>query len=383
MKIVGIICEYNPLHLGHKKQLDIIRAEKGEDCGIVCLMSGNYVQRGEPAIFHRSHRAKAAIEAGADLVLELPVTATLSSAEGFAHHGVSILSQLCDYLCFGAECGDSELLVKTAEVLLSKEFSPVLKEELKAGVSFPMARQKALAAMGANSQILSLPNNILAVEYCKAILSQGCAIQPMPILRQGSYHDTLPDAQNPSATSLRYLIESTEQWFAYIPEESQACFADAPVYTLSSGERAILSRLKTMTESDFSQLPFGSEGLWRKLMHASRKYSTLEEIINATKSKRYTRTRIDRMILCAFLGITESDLSCPAPYVRVLAFNEKGRQILNQAKNNCNFVNIGEKTDAAYQELENRCNSLYTLFAQQQLISEQEDKIYYKKYRSF
>ena len=379
MKIVGIICEYNPLHLGHKKQLDIIRAEKGEDCGIVCLMSGNYVQRGEPAIFHRSRRAKAAINAGADLVLELPITASLSSAEGFAYHGVSILSQLCDYLCFGAECGDSELLIKTAEVLLSKDFPPVLKEMLKAGVSFPVARQKALAAMGADSHILSMPNNILAVEYCKAILSQDCSMQPMPVLRQGDYHDVLPDCKNPSATSLRNLIENNEQWHEYIPEKTKVYYTDAPVYNLSSGERAILSRLKTMSESDFSQLPFGSEGLWRKLMHAVHKYSTLEEIINATKSKRYTRTRINRMILCAFLGITESDLSRPAPYVRVLAFNEKGRQILNGVKNTCNLVNIGEKTDSPYQEMENRCDSLYSLFAQQQIIFEQEEKIYYKK----
>ena len=134
-----------------------------------------------------------------------------------------------------------------------------------------------------------------------------------------------------------------------------------------------------MSEEDFSRLPFGSEGLWRKLMHAARKHSTLEEIINATKSKRYTRTRINRMILCAFLGIAGSDLNDTAPYVRVLGFNERGRQILNRTKNACNFINIGEKTDSSYQELECRCDSLYSLFAQHQVISEQEDKIYYMK----
>ncbi len=383
LKITGIICEYNPLHLGHKKQLDMIRSLCGDDCGIVCLMSGNYVQRGEPAIFHRSHRAKAAVAAGADLVLELPVTASLSSAEGFADIGVSILSGFCDSLCFGAECSDAALLIKTAEALLSPSFSPALKEELKKGVSFPTARQAALSNLGVDSQLLSLPNNILAVEYCKAILSQGSSMQPMPILRQGNYHDETPDSKNPSATSLRLQITKGNGWLDYVPKEAHSCFADAQIHTLSAGERAILGRLKTMTDEEFSLLPFGSEGLWRKLMHAARKHSTLDEIINATKSKRYTRTRINRMILCGFLGITSADLSVPAPYVRVLAFNEKGRYILNQSKDTCNFVNIGEKTDAPYQALETRCDSLYSLFSQQTPTTQTNERIYYKKDSSF
>lgn len=383
MKITGIICEYNPLHLGHKKQLDMIRALQGDDCGIVCLMSGNYVQRGEPAVFHRSHRAKAALAAGADLVLELPVTASLSSAEGFAFQGVSILSGVCDNLCFGAECDDSALIIKTAEFLLSDSFPPAIKEELKKGVSFPVARQAALSKLGIDSQILSQPNNILAVEYCKAILSLNSSMEPMPILRQGNYHDEAPDPENPSATSLRIRISQEENWLDYIPKIVHSCFVNAQIHTLSHGERAILGRLKTMTEEEFSLLPFGSEGLWRKLMHAARKHSTLDEIINATKSKRYTRTRINRMILCGFLGITAGDLSVPAPYVRVLAFNERGRQILNRVKDTCNFVNIVEKTDSAYQALETRCDSLYSLFSQQMSTPENEERVYYKTGRSF
>ena len=145
MKITGIICEYNPFHAGHKKQLDAVRAVNGIDSGIVCLMSGNFVQRGMPAIFHKMYRAKAAIACGADLVLELPVTAALSSAEGFAGQGVAILSGFCDDLCFGTESADRSQLFSTAKALLSEEFSSALRKQLETGVSFPAARQAAVA----------------------------------------------------------------------------------------------------------------------------------------------------------------------------------------------------------------------------------------------
>ena len=170
---------------------------------IVCLMSGYFVQRGKPAIFHKSVRAKAAILAGADLVLELPVTAALSSAEGFAAEGVRILSSFCDRLCFGAETADKDLLIATAKALLSDEFKASLRQQLDQGLSFPAARQAALGAVGS---ILETPNNILAVEYCKAILSQNSEMQPYPILREGSYHDTEADRENPSATAVRVSV---------------------------------------------------------------------------------------------------------------------------------------------------------------------------------
>jgi predicted nucleotidyltransferase len=148
-----------------------------------------------------------------------------------------------------------------------------------------------------------------------------------------------------------------------IPGTAQQVFEDAQLHTLAAGERAILARLRTMTDDEFEALPYGSEGLWRKLMHASRTYATLEEIAAATKSKRYTRTRIDRMILCAFLGLTASDLAAPPPYTRVLALNDKGREILKAARNTGNFPNIGEKLDHPYQAIENRADALYGLFA--------------------
>ena len=362
MKTVGIICEYNPLHLGHRKQIRRIREEFGAETVIICAMSGNFVQRGAPAILDKTYRAKAAILSGADLVLELPVTGALSSAEGFAAAGVAQLSPLCDILCFGAETADKERLLQTAKALLSEEFPPLLKEHLQAGVSFPSARQAALAQLGLGDAPLASPNDILAVEYCKAILSQRSTMEPFPIHREGSYHAEVADGENPSATAVRNLMLYSHNWRSCVPRAVRDVFQDAPLHSTAAGERAILSRLRTMTDEEFEALPYGSEGLWRKLMYACRSENTLEDIVTAVKSKRYTRTRIDRMVMCAVLGITARDLSTPVPYVRVLAFNDRGREVLKQAKNQGCYLNAGERADHPYWELEKRCGDLYGLF---------------------
>jgi len=359
LAIVGVICEYNPFHKGHQKQFSLIRRHFGEETAIVCLMSGNYVQRGAPAVFDRTVRAEAALRSGANLVLELPVTASLSSAEGFAASGVSIFSPLCDYLCFGTESGDTASLMRTAEALLSPAFSEHLRAGLSTGISFPAARQQALEAMGIPGSLLEKPNDILAVEYCKAILAQGSSLLPFPVIRQGSYHAELPDPDDPSATALRRCILSGENWLDYVPVEAVPCFENAAAHTLAAGERAILARLRTMTDGEFEALPYGSEGLWRRLMHASRESGSLEDILAKVKTKRYTRSRLDRMVLCAFLGLTQSDLAAPAPYARILAFDDLGRAVL---KGNSFCKNLGWQTDGGYAALEQRCNTLYGLF---------------------
>lgn len=376
--VTGIICEYNPLHNGHKKQLDLIRATDPTG-GIVCLMSGNFVQRGAPAVFDKLTRAKAAMLCGADLVLELPVTAALSSAEGFASGGVSILGKFCDQLCFGAE--DPDKLTELAAGLLREDFPLLLKAELEKGLSFPAARQAALETMGLDGSLLAKPNNILAVEYCKAITQQKSAMRPYPILRQGDYHDDVANSDNPSATALRSQIESGADWQAYVPASAAACFGNATLHHLGAAEKAILYRLRTMTDAEFEALPFGSEGLWRKLMHAARSEATLEAVIAATKSKRYTRTRLDRMVMCAYLGITQQILETPAPYVRVLALNDRGREILKKARHTGAFPNIGEVQEHPYQLWENRWGDLYGLFAHHPEPSgmETEYRIFYQK----
>ena len=358
--VTGIICEYNPLHLGHKKQIDGIRAAD-PDGVIVCLMSGNYVQRGKPSIVDKSIRAKAAVLAGADLVLELPITAALSSAEGFASEGVRILSHFCSHLSFGAETANTDTLMQTANALLSENFTTQLRKQLEKGLSFPAARAAALEKIGLSA--ITKPNDILAVEYCKAILSQGSALIPWPIQRGGDYHDETADEENPSATAVRKLMVESGIWLDYVPEEVRDVFKEATLHKLDMGERAILSKLRTMTDGEFEAIPYGSEGLWRKLMHNARRFANLEDVITATKSKRYTRTRLDRMVMCAFLGISAEMIASPAPYVRVLAFNDAGRKILRQKKEAFPVVNAGEAAEHPYWELEKRAGDLYGLFA--------------------
>ena len=361
MKIVGILCEYNPLHLGHAKQITSIRKHSGDDTAVVCLMSGNFVQRGYPAVFDKMLRARAALEAGADLVLELPVQYALSSAEGFAAGAVSILGKFCDEMSFGAEHPDAGALLDTARALLSPEFSLHLRRHLDEGLSFPAARARALADLGAPAELVASPNDILAVEYCKAILAQSSPMRPAPIRREGSYHDAEADPENPSATALRALIEQGREFRPYVPTD---LFADAPVHTLEFGEKAILARLRTMTDAEFEALPYGSEGLWRKFMRECRQRNTLEEILTAVKSKRYTRTRLDRMAMCAFLGLTAEDLAAPVPYARVLGFNGRGREVLHLARDRFPLYNVGQRIDHPQWAVEQRCTDLYGLFAE-------------------
>lgn len=379
MEIVGIICEYNPLHLGHAGQIRRIRQTLGGDTAVVCLMSGSFVQRGAPAVYPKSVRAAAALQAGADLVLELPVTYALSSAEGFAMGGVEILSRLCTRLCFGAECGSEDALMSLARGLLSPGFPSALRTFLDQGLSFPAARQQALHTLGLDAGLLSSPNNILGVEYCKAILKLGCAMSPLVIHRPGDYHAQTADPCAPSATALRRMVVQGQSIRSYVPTE---LFQNAPVHTLAAGERAILARLRTMSEEEFSVLPYGGEGLWRKLMHESRRQPDLESILTAVKSKRYTRTRLDRMVMCAFLGIDQQTMSAPAPYARILGFDRRGRELLALTRKSGFFLNVGTRIDHPYWLLEQRCADLYGLFAvdgPEPAGSEPRQRIIYQK----
>lgn len=361
MKNIGVICEYNPFHNGHAKQLRFLAGQGTA----VCLMSGNYVQRGEPALTDKWARARAAAECGANLVLELPVTYALRSAEGFADGGVEILSKLgcVDALCFGSESADERAIMRTAELLLRPDFSRLLREELDKGVSFPAARQRAVVRLiGSEESVLPLsePNDILAVEYCKALLRRKSTIEPLVIKREGSYHAG-SDRENPSAAFLR----TQSDWSGYQPERAWELLRDAPRYTVQAGERAWLARLRSMREAEYEALPFGSEGLWRKVFAASRTCTRMEEILAAAKSKRYTRTRLMRLLLCAYLGVSREMLEAQAPYVRVLAADRRGRAVLKQARElgGIPILNPGEApTDAAYGELERRAADLYALF---------------------
>ncbi len=358
MKNIAIVCEYNPFHNGHNYQIQEVRKEGRA----VCLMSGSFVQRGEPALIDKYTRAKAAVLCGADLVLELPLPYAIASAEGFGDGAVEIFSRLgvIDGLCFGSESGSSEELMACARILLSPELVPPLREALDRGLSFPRARQLAAESLGAAPGLLDQPNNILALEYCKAILKRNSPIEPMVLKRQGAYHGG-SDREAPSASYLR----TAEDWSGYVPEAAWQVFATADRYTTEAGERAWLSRLRFMSDSDFEALPYGSEGLWRKVMEACRTCATLEEIIGKAISKRYPRTRLQRMLLCALLGLTEELQQQPIPYLRVLAMNSRGRELMRTLRKSSDLplLHPGEEPPRGpYADLERRAEDLYGLF---------------------
>ena len=364
MQTVGVICEYNPFHLGHARQLELLRQKLGPETAIVCLMSGNYVQRGEPAIFDKCVRARAAVEAGASLVLELPVTYALRSAEGFAAGGVRILSGLgCGFLGFGCESGDGDASLRAAEASCMPEFEQALHTNMQTGLSYAAARQRALEALGQDGQLLMKPNDILAFEYCRALLTQNSPMRPLAVLRPGDYHAYTPDAENPSATAVRRLILSGGDWRRYVPAE--CLYEEAAPHALIWGERAMLARLRGLEKQDWARAAHGSEGLWSKVWRAVQTQPDYEHILEAAKSKRYPRTRLQRLLLCAYLGIDAGQLAEVPPYVRALAFDEQGQTLLRQAKKRGEIclVNAGQRPpDLPYYAMECRAADLYTLF---------------------
>ena len=344
MQTAGIIIEYNPLHSGHLYQLEETRRLLGRDTAIVGVMSGDFVQRGDFAIVRRRARAKAAVESGVDLVLELPLPWAVGSAERFADGGVAVLAAagVVDRLVFGSECGDTAALERIARVLLSEEFPRVLKTELAEGVSFAAARQRAVErlATAEDAALLAQPNNILGVEYCKSLLRRESSIRPLTIRRKGTgYHGTELEENLPSATMLRELLRSGERDKALSlmapamrsAYEEEAGLGRAPVL-LETCERAILARLRAMSEEDFAALDEGREGLYRRLYEASRTAASLEEILNTAKTKRYAHARLRRMVLWAWLGMSPVDFPEEIPYLRVLAANRTGRELLGRMR---------------------------------------------------
>lgn len=381
MQTAGIIVEYDPMHRGHLYQLEETRRLLGPETAVIGVMSGDFVQRGAFAVVNRFARARAAVESGVDLVLELPLPWAVSSAERFADGGVSVLAGtgLVDTLVFGSECGDTAALCRVAEALLSEAFPAALKTELSSGASFPAARQRTVERLlGAeDAALLAQPNNILGVEYCKALLRQNSPIRPQTIRRQGSgYHDGTLTEGLPSATLIRSLLRENRRQealdlmapamaAAYREEERQG---RAPVW-LEPCERAVLARLRTMSEEDFAALDEGREGLYRRLYRASREAASLDGVLEAAKTKRYAHARLRRMVLWAYLGLAPADVPERLPYLRVLAANETGRALLGRMRKTASVPVLtkpaGVRTlgpeAARLFELEARAADLYAL----------------------
>lgn len=331
----GIICEFNPFHKGHKYLIDTI---KSENDSVICVMSGNLVQRGEFAIYDKFTRAKTALENGADLVIELPCVYSVMSAKGFAENAVSILESTgcVDALAFGGECDDIERLYDIAKRV--KNSDALIKEEMKTGISYPSARRNIV-----NSSVLDSPNNILAIEYINAT-NLDCRV----VKRIGAGHDS--NDGDYSASAIRKSL------------------SDDDICTLKNCEKAVLAKLRTMTAEDFLNIEDVSDGLENRLCEAVNTATSLDELYDLVKTKRYTHSRIRRIILRAYLGITR-DFSFKPPYIRVLGFNSRGREILAYMKKVASlpiisrYADIKELDDNAKKlfELECRCTDLCAL----------------------
>lgn len=360
MNITGIITEYNPFHLGH--ELHLKNSKKITNCdGVICVMSGNFVQRGLPALTDKWTRTKMALEAGVDLVVELPTLFATSSAEFFAFGAVSLLNSLniVDNLCFGSECGDIDLIKKLSEIIVNEpqEFKEYLKELLKDGLPFPKARSKALMKYleGTNFKIdfsyletvLNSSNNILAIEYCKSLYKLKSSITPFTIKRLGADYNKEELSKNEiaSASAIRKSIYTSniEESLEFMPTYSYEILKNSSFSSLDKMfdlvKYAIISNPNILKE-----IPEASEGIDNKIVQNIGKANSLDELINLCKSKRYSYTRLNR-ILCHVLLCVDNELlslrKSPPKYIRILGFNNKGREILKEIKQNSeiNIVN--------------------------------------------
>lgn len=337
MNAVGIIAEYNPFHTGHAYHIAETRRLLGGDTPVVCVMSGSWVQRGECALTDKWTRAGMALRGGADLVLELPLPWCISSAEGFARGGVAVLKAtgVVDTISFGSESGRGDDLCRIAEALDSPEYRNALRTELDKGISFAEARQRAAASLaGRGAGLLRGPNDSLGVEYLRAA---GKDLAAVAVPRRGAGHDSgLPEEGFASATFLRQLAKEgkAEALTPWMGEENGAALTRAGIAAMERVERAMLARLRTMTEADFAALPDsgGAEGLPARLVKAAGRAGRLEEFYALAKTKRYAHARIRRLALWAFLGLNEADRPRSPAYLRVLGSNGRGRKLLREMK---------------------------------------------------
>ena len=329
----GVICELNPLHKGHKYLFDICK--KNGD-GLICAMSGNFTQRGDFAVYNKFERAQTAIKNGADLVIEIPALCTIQSAQGYAKSGVKILEStgVCDCLAFGAETDDIAQLKAVSQKI--KDCDEQIIQALSSGVSYPAARQSAV-----NSPLLETPNNILAIEYLTYT-----KLDAMAVKRLGKGHDS--DDINYSASEIRKHLDKDE------------------ICTLERCERAVLYKLRNMTSEDFLKIEDVSEGLENRIEKCVKEATSLDGLYDAIKTKRYTHSRIRRIVLRAFLGITR-DMPSQPEYLRILAFNERGREMLAQMKKTAKlpiitkYANITNEYIKELFDLECKFTDIYNL----------------------
>ena len=339
MKTYGIICEYNPFHNGHIYQIEETRKQGATH--IVAIMSGNYVQRGDVAMIDKFARAKAAVSNGVDLVVEMPVVYSLSSANFFARAGVMMMGALgcVDGLSFGSECGDIELLKNAAMASINASKPEKVKPLLEQGMSFPQAVQQVIALDYGPiiASVFDSPNNTLAVEYLKAIKLLNLEFETYTVKRKGAEHDS-PDPSEgiASASLIRQMIEDGEDISPYVPKETAELAKEYEEKELlayfDNLERELLYVLRSMIPPAIAECPDVDPGLANFIFRAGIDAKSLDEFLEIARTKRYTTAKIRRVLLNLYIGTKASDLMIMPPYGRVLAFNERGSEILKAAK---------------------------------------------------
>lgn len=343
--ILGIVSEYNPFHNGHLHHLELSKQLTKTDFS-VAIMSGNFVQRGDTSLINKWIKTEMALKAGVDLVIELPTVYSISSAENFADGAIKILNSLgvVDYVSFGSEIGEISLLNDISNILYKepKEFSSLITAQLKSGISYPKARELALSQFFGSSKkysnILNNPNNILGIEYLKALKKHKSHIKPLTIKRDYSdYNSTKVKKGIASATAIRTMIKNNKNVHYVVPYETYELLDEEIsngriISDLSVFEKEIIYTLRKMTLSDIANLPDVSEGLENKIKLAANNYNNLDDLIKNIKSKRYTQSRIQRILLYALLNISVKDINSSKrhnPYIRVLGFNKHGKRIIS------------------------------------------------------
>lgn len=375
MLTAGIVCEYNPFHRGHAYLIDRLRAQGATHVAVV--MSGNFVQRGEAAVLTKHARARQALLCGADLVAELPLPWAVAGAERFALGGIALLDALgADVVGFGSECGNVERLRAASDALSSPLLRDAMRGELQKGATFAAARQSAVERLfgGETAGLLRDPNNILGIEYLRAIGRLGSRMEPVTVRRAGSAHDAEDGGVFCSSRQVRSLLKSGGDCSSLMPAPAYAALREelaagrAPA-DLFLAERAVLAKLRCMREADFAALPDLSEGLENRLLGAVRRATGLEELYSLVKTKRYPLARIRRIALSAFLGLKASDAAGTPPYLRILGIGERGPEILRAARDSAKLPVVSRASELAALDgrageiaaLESRAADLYAL----------------------
>ena len=357
-KVLGIVAEYNPFHNGHLYQLNYSKKITNSKYS-VAVISGNFTQRGSTSLIDKWSKAEIAIKNGIDLVIELPLLYSISSAENFADGAIKILNSLgiVDYISFGTESGDISSLKTISDILVSEpeKYKSFLTAELNKGLSFPKARANALSMYLHNSKvnanILSSPNNILGVEYLKALKKYNSNIQPIAISRrEADYNSTSFSNNIASATAIRNLVnnKSFDIINNLLPISSLEILMEEiknghMVIDLSVFEKEIIYNLRKMSVDEIRNLPDVSEGLEFAIKNAANSCNSIVEFLNIVKSKRYTSTRLQRILLYTLLGITKKDMEISKktlPYVRVLGFNDNGKNLISEIYRRNTKINI-------------------------------------------